>query len=110
MSKKITFTYDGKNYTLEYSREAIKQMEAQGFKIDEIDSKPQTMITMLFAGAFLMHHKNVFANRTLLDEIFSKFTHRGSLVETLATMYQESLLSLLDEPEDDEGNITWGAE
>lgn len=110
MSKKIKFEYDGKHYTLEYSRETVKQMESQGFKINEIDSKPQTMITMLFAGAFLMHHRSVFTNRTLLDEIFSKFTNRDSLLETLAEMYQESVRSLLDEPEEDEGNIKWGTE
>ena len=110
MSKKIKFEYNGRNYTLEYSRETVKQMESHGFKINEIDSKPQTMITMLFAGAFLMHHRNVFTKRKLIDEIFSKFTNRDSLVETLAEMYQEPVLSLLDEPEEDEGNIKWGTE
>ena len=48
MAKKITIPYNGKTYTLEFTREVVKRMEAQGFRITEIDNMPMTMITALF--------------------------------------------------------------
>ena len=110
MAKTIKFADNGINYTLEYSRETVKQMESRGFRLDEIDSKPQTMFTLLFAGAFLMHHRKVYGNTALVEEIYNKFTNRDELITTLVKMYQEPTLSLFDEPEEDEGNIKWGTE
>lgn len=110
MAKKIKFTYDGKNYTLEFNRASVKQMEAQGFRIDEIEAKPLTSIQMLFSGAFIMHHKNVSGNKNLCSEIYDSLKNRDELITLLAEMYQEPLLSLLDEPEETEGNTSWGTE
>lgn len=110
MSKTIKFTYKGVNYTLEYSRETVSQMESKGFRLNEMDSMPQTMVSMLFAGAFLMHHRKVAINTSLVEEIFGKFTNRDELITTLVKMYQEPVLSLFDEPEEDEGNIKWGTD
>lgn len=110
MAKTIRFTYGGVDYTLEYSRETIKQMESRGFRLDEIDSKPQTMFSMLFAGAFLMHHRKAAGNTKLIEEIYSKFTNRDELFDNLVKMYQEPIVSLFDEPEENEGNIKWGTE
>lgn len=110
MSKTIKFAYNGVNYTLEYNRETVRQMENRGFRIDEIDSRPETMVSMLFAGAFLMHHRKVSTNTKLVEEIYGKFTNRDELISTLVKMYQEPILSLFDEPEEDEGNIVWGTD
>lgn len=110
MSKKIKFSYNDRKYTLEYSRETVKQMESQGFKISEIESKPLTTIQMLFAGAFLMHHKVVFGNKNLCEEIYNSMKNRDELITTLAEMYQEPLLTLLDESDESEGNTAWGTE
>lgn len=110
MAKKIKFTYGGKEYRLEFDRTSVKQMEAQGFCIDEVESKPLTSIQMLFSGAFIMHHKNVSGNKKLCDEIYDSFKNRDRLITQLAEMYQEPLISLLDEPEENEGNTDWETE
>ncbi|MCM1545286.1 MAG: DUF5055 domain-containing protein, partial [Ruminococcus sp.] len=68
MAKTIKFKgSDGKEYLLEFTRKSVKTMERQGFRIDEIDSKPMTVLPALFAGAFLAHHK--FVKPAVSDEI-----------------------------------------
>lgn len=110
MAKKIKFTYNDKPYTLEYNRDSVQMLEKQGFRIDRIEAQPETMITMLFTGAFIMHHRNIVGNTKLIDEMFKKFPNRGDLIARLAEMYQEPVLALFDEPEEDEGNIQWESE
>ena len=78
--------------------------------MEKIDAQPDTMISLLFAGAFLMHHRNAATNRKLVEEIFRNIPKRGELVETLVEMYQEPLLALFDEPEETEGNLKWETE
>lgn len=103
MAKRYKFTYKDTQYTLEYNRASVQVLEKQGFRLDQIEAQPLTMVTLLFAGAFLMHHKNV--NPKLIEDIFRKFKNRGELIANLVEMYQEPLVALFDEPEDDEGNI-----
>lgn len=110
MARKIKFEYNGKKYTLEFNRESVKQMEAQGFKINDIGSTPLTAVQMLFSGAFIMHHKSVFGNKNLCSEIYDHMKNRDELITLLAEMYQEPLLSLFDETEENEGNTSWGTE
>lgn len=109
-NKKITFTYDGKKYTLEFCRSSVRQMESAGFDIRSAESKPETFREDLFAGSFLMHHKSTAANRELTEEIFDSFKNRSELLSTLIGMYQDVILSGFDEPEEDQGNIEWGVQ
>ena len=51
--KQITFEYEGKDYTLEYTRNSVRTMERRGFVSDDITTKPMTVVPDLFAGAFL---------------------------------------------------------
>ena len=51
MAKTMTFTYDGKEYTLEFTRQTVIQTENMGFDAGLIDSKPVTSLTILFRGA-----------------------------------------------------------
>lgn len=106
MAKTITLKdKDNKAYTLEFTRKSVKTMERQGFRIDEIDSKPMTVLPALFAGAFLVHHK--FIKPEIIDELFDTTTRKDELIGVLADMYNETIMSLVEEPEDDEGNSTW---
>ena len=56
---KIALTYENKEYVLEYSRQSVRTMEAQGFVLNELETKPVTMIPMLYQGAFIKHHKGL---------------------------------------------------
>jgi hypothetical protein len=101
---KINLTYDNKDYTLEYSRQSVKTMEAQGFVLDELTSKPMTMIPLLFSGAFIKNHRGM--KRALIDEIFDGISDKSNLMEALMELYAETL-STLTEATADEGNVTW---
>lgn len=103
MAKQLTFNFNGKDYTLEYTRTSVRQMENEGFVASDIDTKPMTVLPALFAGAFLAHHR--FEKKAVIDEIYSKLSNKQLLIERLAEMYNEPISSLLDEPE--EGNLEW---
>ena len=100
MSKQLTFTFEDKEYTLEYTRRTVEEMEKKGFIASEITEKPMSTLPALFAGAFLAHHR--FVNQDTIDTIYSKLTK-------LAEMYNEPIMTLVKEPEESEGNLNWTA-
>ena len=101
---KITITFDKTEYILEYNRQSVKTMEAQGFVLDELTSKPMTMIPMLFAGAFIKNHRGL--KRAVIDDIFDNINDKTGLMEALMELYAETLSSLTNNAEA-EGNATW---
>ena len=107
MAKQIIFTYDGKDYTLEYTRRTIKQMEDEGFVARNIDDKPMTLLPALFAGAFKARHR--FVKQDVIDEIYAHMPNKDKLIEKLAEMYNEPIMSLMEEPDDAAKNVDWMA-
>ena len=107
MNKQLKFTYQEKDYCLEFTRRSVELMEKQGFIASDITDKPMTVLPALFAGAFLANHK--FVKKDVVDEIFSKMTNKTELIGKLSEMYNEPILALVDEPEDAEGNVEWTA-
>ena len=107
MNKQLKFTYQEKDYCLEFTRRSVELMEKQGFIASDITDKPMTVLPALFAGAFLANHK--FVKKDVIDEIFSKMTNKTELIGKLSEMYNEPILALVDEPEDAEGNVEWTA-
>ncbi len=106
MAKQIHFTYDDKEYTLEFTRRTVKQMEDEGFIVRDIDVRPMTLLPALFAGAFKAHHR--FVRQEVIDQIYDAMPDKEALIGKLADMYNEPLISLMDEP--DEGkNVDWMA-
>ena len=94
MAKTLTIKdpVSGESYTLEYTRKTVEIMEKQGFIAEDVDRKPMTMLPALFAGAFIARK----------DELLPK----------LVEMYNEPILSLMEEPTPDEGsegNMDWTA-
>lgn len=107
MAKQLTFTYDGKDYTLEFTRRTVAEMEKKGFIASDITDKPMTTLPALFAGAFLAHHR--FVKEDIINDIYSKLTKKEDLIGKLAEMYNEPILALVEEPEKAEGNLNWTA-
>ena len=107
MAKQLHFTYDGKDYTLEFTRRTVAEMEKKGFIASDITEKPMTTLPALFAGAFLAHHR--FVKSDIIDNIYSKLTKKEDLIGKLAEMYNEPILTLVEEPEEAEGNLDWTA-
>ena len=103
---KINLTYDKKEYVLEYNRQSVKTMESQGFVLEELTTKPMTMIPLLFAGAFMKNHSGKDGvKRKVIDEIFEEIGDKTALMEALMEMYADTLASLTDSS--NEGNVTW---
>ena len=107
MAQTINLEFRGKTYILQYTRRSVEAMERQGFVAADMATRPMTTIPSLFAGAFIANHRNV--RRDIVDEIFSKIADKDKLIETLAGMYNETLETLMDDPEDSEGNVSWVA-
>lgn len=105
MNTTIDLTYNGEKYTLEYDRTTVKLLENAGFVLEEFLRKPMNNIELVFSGAFIKNHKKVSQNT--IDEIFNKVKDKTGLLKVLQQMIQDSYESLLDEPDDDEGNVTW---
>ena len=109
MAKTLNFTYEGRDYTLEFTRETVLQMERSGFISDEVLQKPMLMLPQLFAYAFQAHHK--YLNSNAIKEIFEHMPNRKELLARLAEMYREPYETLMNDPlpEDDKGNVNWTA-
>ena len=105
MAYAVTFTYDKVNYTLDFDRNTAVLLEQQGFSVENVYTKPNTYIPMLFYYAFAKYHKHI--KRNLVDEIYKKMPKKQELVKALVELYLETGNSLFDEPEGDEGNLTW---
>ena len=109
MGKQLNFEYKSKEYTLEYTRESVKQMEREGFVASDIVNKPMSTLPKLFAGAFKAHHRFDVKQKDI-DEIFDVFGNKQALIEKLAEMYAEPMEALLDNDNIDKGNvIAWEA-
>ncbi len=105
MAKTIEIEYEGKTYTLEFTRNSVKQLENRGFKISELRDKPANLIPEFFAGAFIANHR--FVKREIVDKIFDNLKNKDGLIEVLGDMYNDTLTSLIGDDEEKEGNIAW---
>lgn len=107
MSTKINLSYDNHDYVLEYSRAAVRQMENNGFILEQLGEKPVTMLPLLVQGAFFKNHRTV--NRQKIDEIFAHVTNKmgdegDGFVHALLEMYAETINTLTGDEAVDEGN------
>ncbi len=107
MAKQLKFTYEDKEYTLEFTRRTVTEMEKKGFIASDVETKPMSTLPAMFEGAFLAHHR--FVKKNVIDEIFAKLTNKEELIGKLAEMYNEPIMALIEEPEADEGNVGWTA-
>ena len=107
MSKQLIFSVEGKEYTLEFTRRTVQEMERKGFIASDITDKPMTTLPALFAGAFLANHR--FVKPEVIENIYNKLTKKQELIGKLAEMYNEPILALVVEPAEDKGNVDWTA-
>ena len=112
MSTTITVTYKDTDYVLEYSRTTAKQIEDNGFILDQLTDKPATMIPLLVYGAFAKNNRGI--KRSLVDEIYANLVNKvgkegeEGFINVLAEMYSETVSTLVGDEPADEGNVaTW---
>lgn len=101
---KIELKHEGTTYELEFSRQSVKTIESRGFVIDEITTKPMTMIPMLFEGAFIKNYSGK-VKRKVMDEIYDGIADKTGFIQALAELYGETLATLTEDSA--EGNVTW---
>lgn len=105
----INVTYKGREYTLEYNRATVRQMEQNGFSLDKLGEQPVTMIPMMVRGAFMKNHR--FVQPDLIDEIYAHITNKvgngdeNGFIHALGEMYAETVSELVDDAQVDEGNV-----
>lgn len=105
MSKTMEFSYDGKEYKLEFTKRTVKQMADEGFVLNEISDKPMLLMD-LFRGAFLANHRST--KRDVIEEIYQHMPNKDKLIEKLAEMYNDPLEGLMEEPsQDDAKKVSW---
>lgn len=108
MAKKINLIYEDTEYVLEFTRSTAKDMERKGFNVNKVLDFPQTMIPMLFEGAFLKNHKFAIArDKKLAEKILDQVPGetKSELIEALIDMYNDTLEQLVTGNE--KGNVTW---
>lgn len=101
----LKIEYKGTKYDLGFTRNSVVMLERNGFNINEISTKPMTMLPMFWQGAFTAYCKGV--KRSLMDEIYENIRDKQGLIAALTELYAETLNTLTDEPADDKGNATW---
>lgn len=102
--KQLKFTFEGKDYTLEFTRKTVEQMERNGFVTKDVTEKPMSTLPALFAGAFLANHR--YEKKERVDKIFENMGNKSELIAKLVEMYNETITTLLDEPADGK-NVEW---
>lgn len=106
MNKKIEFEENGEKYILEYNRESIELLEKQGFNVNEMTSKPMSMLPLAFQGLFYKNHR--YVKKAFIDECFDRFSDKQKLIEIIAEMIVETYDSLTDDgSSNDKGNLDW---
>ena len=105
MAKQLHFTFEDKEYVLEFTRRTVTEMEKKGFVASEVENKPMSTLPALFAGSFLANHR--YTKQDVIDSIFAKMKNKDELIGKLAEMYNEPIMALVEEPAEDEGNVNW---
>ena len=106
MAKVINFTYKDKDYTLEYTRKTLENMEADGINLTELDKKPVTILPKLFEYAFFANHKRM--SKELIEEMFGLLTDKNEMYNKLSEMAMETLNTLFEDSTE-KNAIKWTA-
>lgn len=106
MSKTIEFTYKDVDYKLEYTRQTLEKMEADGIVLSEMNRKPVTILPKLFQYAFYAHHKRI--KKTEVEEIFHMFTNKNEMYTKLSEMATDTLNTLFEE-NNSKNALSWKA-
>lgn len=86
----INLEIEEKTYTLEYTRNALTQMERNGFSLTNIHEKMVTSMELMFWGAMLKNHKgtSLQVSNRLLDKVLDIY-RTDELFLALNTLIQE---------------------
>lgn len=103
--KKITFTYNDKEYTLEFNRKTVKECGVSVQDLQDLEKDPMSaleIIPRIWCYAFKVHHDELSEDECM--EIYDNMTGKDEkLVEALVGIYVHPLETLFAK----EGNVKW---
>lgn len=102
---RIRFTYNDVEYTLEFTADSLKRMQARGFNFGDADRYALTLAEDMFCGAFIANHNNVPEKRR--QEIFHDLTTDGEDGEDLFDVLLEMMTEAMEEINYHSGNTKW---
>ena len=97
--------YKGKSYTLCYTPDSLKKLEASGFSLGTIDQNAVRANMELFCGAFIANH--AFTQRSLREEIFHELAEKNEDGAKLMEVINAMIAEALDEMNTHQGNVQW---
>lgn len=104
--KKISFTVDGVDYTLEFTPRSVRKMEENGFDFVNMESHIVNVPYDLFRGAFITRHNYVPVEKR--DELYERLKNENingqNLLECLSEMLKDELEYIVSKPK---GNVEW---
>lgn len=106
MAKKEIVSYKGKEYTLEFTRATVSQIEKRGFTLDDL-TKASGAGILLVVGAFQAHHPSLSEDKRI--EIYKSWKpengedgEKRRRLSVLADMYVDTIKWLFDDDEEEE--------
>lgn len=104
--KRIKFSDDGVDYTLEYTPNSVRKMERDGFDFTAMDKNVVNVGYDLFRGAFISRHNYVPVQERdkMYEKLMSKNEAGEDLLECLANMLKDELDWIVSKPQ---GNVSW---
>lgn len=104
MAKQLSFEFEGNRYTLGFTRETIKAMEDDGFRINTASGTMATSVPQLWEGAFLAHCPKT--PKSIIDRAYEAQSDKKGLFSDLGEMITEAYETLVEEPEDESKKVT----
>lgn len=104
--KRIQFTADGVDYTLEYTPYSVRKMEDEGFDFTKMEERVVNIGYDIFSGSFISKHNYVPRKERdrLYEEVLMVNENGQNLIETLSSMLKDELDYIVSKPK---GNVNW---
>lgn len=104
--KKIQFSFEGVDYTLEFLPWTVRKMEDRGFDVTKIESRIANVGDDLFKGAMIAHHDYVpeKERERIYENLCVEEDGGLNIIQTLSDMLQVELENIVKHPK---GNVTW---
>lgn len=103
---KICFEYDGQEITLEYTADALKKMENDGFDFSNVEHKIFTAPAEMFCGAFIANHPGI-PKKTRLKIYEDLCAEAEDSKDTVMDAIGQMLSEAVDEMTRPRGNVKW---
>ena len=75
------------------------------WQLNDFKDKPMTTIDLAFKGLFYKNHART--SEKTIEEIYLALKDKSKLIETIGKMLSECYDTLLDDGDNDQGNIQW---